>query len=137
MPPLKFEQNSIYLKCISGIIQRWFCYYLDIVLVYWIYTMACFFMWSHMWSLNRNHMADTTFLNKIVPSINLQKIHQIKIKFKVYNKTTTNSCSIHLWRTHSLFLVGISHSSSRYPYMKTTRGFFTDILNAQLFLLYK
>ncbi len=52
----------------------------------WLYTMACF-MWSPIvWSLNGDHIASSTFLYKIVPSINLQKVHQIKIKFIVCNK---------------------------------------------------
>ncbi len=55
-----------------------------------------------MWSLNGDHIAGTTFLYKIIPSVNLQK--SIKSISNVYYVIkTTNSCSICLWRTHSLF----------------------------------
>lgn len=90
----------------------------------------CYILW-----LVFSDFTGTTFLYKIVPSVNLQQIHKINIKYVVCNKTTTYK----MWRTHLLFLLGISDLSSglvRYASAKTTHVFSTDRLNTHLFLLY-
>ncbi len=99
-----------------------------------LHTMACCYVISRYVI---SDIAGTTFLYKQVPNVQLQKSIKFTSNVKYVIKTT-NSCSIYLWRTHSLFLVGISDSSSgliRYPYEKTTHMFFTDISNTHLFLL--
>ncbi len=99
-----------------------------------LHNMSCF-MWSP--ALNRDPIAGTTFLYKLIPSVNLHNIHQINIKCLVCNKTATNLCLICLWRTHSLFLVGRDvRLVFRYPYVQPTHVFSTERFNSHLFLLY-
>ncbi len=74
------------------------------------YILWFVFMWSPaIWSLNGDHIADATFLYKIVPSVNLLNIHQINIRCIVCNKNHKHVQSV---CGDSFFLVGVSHASS-------------------------
>ncbi len=88
-------------------------------------------MWSPaMWSLNIDHIADTTFLYKIVPSVNLQKHYQINTKCIVYNTNNKHVFSQSMGKKFIVF-VRISDESGA----NTTPVFCTDRLNTCFFLL--
>ncbi len=68
-----------------------------------------------MWTLNGDHITGTTFLYKIVPSVNILNFIESISNVQYVIKTTTNSCSIYLWSTHSLFLEGyLTHLSESF-----------------------
>ncbi len=88
---------------------------------------------SHaMWSLNGNYIAGTTFF---VWNSSKCKPTQYSSNVEYVIKTTTISCSFHLWRTHSLFLARIYDLFARYPYTKQTHVFSKTRLNNHLFVL--
>ncbi len=109
------------------------------IIVYY-YMIWLVFMWSlAMWSLNGNHIADTTFLNKIVSSVNLQKIHQINIKCVVCNNNT-NKLLFNMSMENTFIVVGryislilqtcqISlHNNNSYVFHKQTGHLFVLVI---------
>ncbi len=91
------------------------------------YILWLVFMWSlAIWSLNGDYIAGTIFLYKIVPSVNLQKIHQINIKCIVCNKNNKLMFNLSVENTFVVFGRECSSKLVKYPCTKITHVFFTD-----------
>ncbi len=95
-----------------------------------LHIMACVRLSPAMWSLNGDHIAGTTFLYKIVPSVNLQNTNQLNIKCIVCYKNNKRVFNLSVDIT---FIV--SGGLLRCPDAKTTRVFSTQRLSSCLLLL--
>ncbi len=111
------------------------------IIICFYYILKAFYMISCYVSPEwRSHSWDYFLVqnsSKCKPTKSIESASNVKYWYVI--KTTTFSCLIHLQRTHSLFLEGISYSSVglvRYPYTRTTHVFSTYRLNTHMFLSY-